>query len=129
MVIVEFRDIEIDYCPECRGTWLDTGETDFLFDAAGITDYHSFLDGIISREEAPSVEKKRKCPICLEKMKKVNAAGEKDSVIVDVCPAGDGIWFDHREIERLAAAVAGEKDGEGKAPALIRDLLGEVFRY
>lgn len=30
LVIAERRNIEIDYCPECRGVWLDRGELDRL---------------------------------------------------------------------------------------------------
>ena len=28
LVIAERQNIEIDYCPECRGVWLDRGELD-----------------------------------------------------------------------------------------------------
>jgi len=28
LVISERQAIEIDYCPECRGVWLDRGELD-----------------------------------------------------------------------------------------------------
>jgi uncharacterized protein len=28
LVITERRGVEIDYCPECRGVWLDRGELD-----------------------------------------------------------------------------------------------------
>lgn len=28
LVIAERQNIEIDYCPECRGVWLDKGELD-----------------------------------------------------------------------------------------------------
>ena len=30
LVIAERRGIEIDYCPTCRGVWLDRGELDKL---------------------------------------------------------------------------------------------------
>lgn len=30
--ISERRDIEIDYCPQCRGVWLDRGELDKLLE-------------------------------------------------------------------------------------------------
>lgn len=35
LVISERGGIEIDYCPECRGVWLDRGELDKLIDRAG----------------------------------------------------------------------------------------------
>ena len=34
LLITERRGVEIDYCPSCRGVWLDRGELDKLVDAA-----------------------------------------------------------------------------------------------
>ena len=33
LVISERSGIEIDYCPQCRGVWLDRGDLDKLIDA------------------------------------------------------------------------------------------------
>jgi len=32
LVISERQGIEIDYCPECRGVWLDRGELDKIIE-------------------------------------------------------------------------------------------------
>lgn len=32
LVISEWQGIEIDYCPACRGVWLDRGELDKLIE-------------------------------------------------------------------------------------------------
>ncbi|HEY0866822.1 MAG TPA: zf-TFIIB domain-containing protein [Fimbriimonas sp.] len=32
LVIAERQGVEIDYCPQCRGVWLDRGELDKLID-------------------------------------------------------------------------------------------------
>jgi Zn-finger nucleic acid-binding protein len=32
LVLTERQGIEIDYCPRCRGVWLDRGELDKLID-------------------------------------------------------------------------------------------------
>jgi Zn-finger nucleic acid-binding protein len=32
LVIADRQGIEIDYCPECRGVWLDRGELDKIID-------------------------------------------------------------------------------------------------
>ena len=34
LVMSERSGIEIDYCPECRGVWLDRGELDKIIDRA-----------------------------------------------------------------------------------------------
>ncbi len=40
LVMAERQGVEIDYCPECRGVWLDRGE----------------LDKIIERSAAPAMQ-------------------------------------------------------------------------
>jgi Zn-finger nucleic acid-binding protein len=30
--IAERQDVEIDYCPQCRGTWLERGELDKILE-------------------------------------------------------------------------------------------------
>lgn len=32
LVIAERSGVEIDYCPDCRGVWLDRGELDKIID-------------------------------------------------------------------------------------------------
>jgi Zn-finger nucleic acid-binding protein len=34
LVMAERQGVEIDYCPNCRGVWLDRGELDKLLDRA-----------------------------------------------------------------------------------------------
>lgn len=35
LVMSERQGIEIDYCPKCRGVWLDRGELDKIIERAG----------------------------------------------------------------------------------------------
>ncbi len=35
LVMAERSGIEIDYCPQCRGVWLDRGELDKIIERAG----------------------------------------------------------------------------------------------
>jgi Zn-finger nucleic acid-binding protein len=37
LVMSERNGIEIDYCPDCRGVWLDRGELDKIIDRASAT--------------------------------------------------------------------------------------------
>ena len=32
MLVLELQQIEIDYCQECEGIWLDAGELELLLD-------------------------------------------------------------------------------------------------
>jgi Zn-finger nucleic acid-binding protein len=45
LVISEKKGIEIDYCPDCRGIWLDRGELDKIIEKSK------------AAEEGPSTEK------------------------------------------------------------------------
>jgi Zn-finger nucleic acid-binding protein len=36
LVMAERQGVEIDYCPACRGIWLDRGELDKLLDRAAV---------------------------------------------------------------------------------------------
>lgn len=36
LVMSERQGVEIDYCPQCRGVWLDRGELDKLIDRAAV---------------------------------------------------------------------------------------------
>jgi uncharacterized protein len=38
LVMSERQGVEIDYCPQCRGVWLDRGELDKIIDRAGRED-------------------------------------------------------------------------------------------
>ena len=35
LTLAERQGVEIDYCPDCRGVWLDRGELDKIIDRAG----------------------------------------------------------------------------------------------
>ncbi len=35
LVMADRQGIEIDYCPQCRGVWLDRGELDKLIERSG----------------------------------------------------------------------------------------------
>lgn len=37
LVMTERQGIEIDYCPECRGVWLDRGELDKIIERSAMT--------------------------------------------------------------------------------------------
>lgn len=38
LVMSERQGIEIDYCPKCRGVWLDRGELDKIIERSAATD-------------------------------------------------------------------------------------------
>jgi len=51
LVMSERKGIEIDYCPECRGVWLDRGELDKLLETANkYEEKYSKYEGYNQRE-------------------------------------------------------------------------------
>lgn len=40
LVIPERQGVEIDYCPKCRGVWLDRGELDKIIERSGEVFYN-----------------------------------------------------------------------------------------
>jgi hypothetical protein len=93
MIVVEHEKIELDYCVNCSGVWFDAGELELLLETMELEGTALSLDNILTSPEAKSAEKKRRCPICGEKMKKATV-GHKPEVLIDACPQGDGLWFD-----------------------------------
>lgn len=56
LVISERKGIEIDYCPECRGIWLDRGELDKMLEKSR-EDEQSARPAIEPRREAQHYDK------------------------------------------------------------------------
>jgi Zn-finger nucleic acid-binding protein len=55
LVMSDRQGVEIDYCPSCRGIWLDRGELDKLLDRASSASSPS-------TQQAPSVKMQHKKP-------------------------------------------------------------------
>jgi Zn-finger nucleic acid-binding protein len=42
--MTERKGIEIDYCPKCRGVWLDRGELDKIIEGSLLSDRPDMID-------------------------------------------------------------------------------------
>ena len=124
MIVMELNEIEIDYCLECKGIWLDAGELELLLGKDSLS--QRFLDSF--EVDVNSREKKIKCPICDKKMKKVIVNSIDDSsgskpIVVDRCVNGDGLWFDSGELEEvITKGTWGKND---KVLGLLKDMFGK----
>ena len=111
-IIVERNNIEVNFCPNCEGFWLDNGELELLTEILGIEKY------IINPNNLAFIksnEKTYNCPKCNKKMGKVRI----NDIILDVCPDGDGIWFDKGELAKVLS--------ENKTNSEVINFLGEIF--
>ena len=106
MLVMEFEGVELDFCPACRGCWLDEGELALIL--------HENVDLPAGRKGG------RRCPHCLKKMTVGPLPGTE--VEVDACPAKHGLWLDAGELE----AIARSRAAPGRATTLA-GYCGKLF--
>ncbi len=119
MITLELEDVEIDYCPDCGGIWLDAGELELLLKEPDKA--KSLLDSF--RIDSESDEKIWKCPICDKKMQKIVVGSSKPVLLIDKCRRGDGLWFDKGELQDIFDRAELDKDNK------IQKLLSDIFGY
>jgi len=54
LVMTDRNGIEIDYCPDCRGVWLDRGELDKIIERSSQNVSHVQHDTYSDRQRYPS---------------------------------------------------------------------------
>jgi Zn-finger nucleic acid-binding protein len=126
MIVVEYHQTELDYCTGCKGVWFDNVEMDLMLKSLGLEKPELLLENLLHNPEADTAEKKRKCPICGKTMKMINV-GDKTNVIIDICPSGDGLWFDSGEVVQMVRQLAAEHRAEGDEERVF-NFLREVFQ-
>ncbi len=127
MIVVEHNKIELDYCTNCHGVWLDSGELELLVESAGFESPKPLLTNLADSTEAKSPEKKRRCPICVQKMRKI-VIGQEPEILIDVCRHGDGLWFDGGELGHLVGHLIRKPVEKPTPQQEIFAFLQEVFK-
>lgn len=88
------QGVEIDFCHDCGGIWLDKGEI-FYFTKKP-ADIQRELDGAI-KDAKPS---ERICPRTGKNMQEIKLLNGE--LVLDYSPFSGGIWFDGGELEKLS---------------------------
>jgi Zn-finger nucleic acid-binding protein len=127
MIVVEYSNIELDYCLNCHGVWFDSDELELLLKCMDLDTPDLMLDHILDSAEAETTEKERKCPICRRKMKKTTI-GDRPQILIDICRLKDGLWFDGGEVSQLVKELAKKKPAGKEAQHKVISFLGEVFQ-
>ncbi len=96
LLILEYENIELDYCPSCEGSWMDAGELELLL--ASSTKILDFSD------LPKSTRSKRRCPSCRKRMRVAKLPDAE--VEVDICTRDGGIWLDKGELLEIAQSRA-----------------------
>lgn len=115
LVILELQEVEIDYCMNCKGIWLDKGELDLMIEDE-LEKAKLFQSFIIVND---SKEKELNCPLCNVKMEKVRQ--QEYNIVADKCVYNHGFWFDKGELEEIIK-TSSEK-GENRFSALLKELI------
>ncbi len=123
MIAVERNKIELDYCVQKHGLWFDESEIELLSEEIGFS--QRAMQELLSNavQVAETEEAKRCCPRCRKVMQKFCLVGKEESIIIDKCTAGHGIWFDAGELGKLLSQLSSEAGNENK----IINFLGEVI--
>jgi len=119
MITLELAGVEIDYCTECGGIWLDSGELELLLGEPEKA--KQLLDSFKVDSTCP--EKLRKCPICDRKLQKVIVGSGQPKLLIDKCRIGDGLWLDKGELQDILDSAQLDKDN--KIQKLLADIFGQ----
>ena len=93
LTVRQFKGIEVDRCPDCRGIWLDYHEMDELEDSASRDEIAKGMRDYARRGgDLP-------CPHCHAMMEVFNYRAH--NLPIDHCPNDHGYWLDHGEEERV----------------------------
>ena len=121
MVILELNQIEVDYCTNCHGIWLDNGELELLLEDS--EEKMKLLSSFVV--DRKNKEKTIKCPICQKKMDKVDC-GTENKVTLDKCKKHHGIWFNEGELESVVEM--GGLDKQDKIIRLFKDMFSHKLK-
>ncbi len=124
MIVMEYKQIEIDFCHKCSGIWFDRGELALLMKSA--TPSSPGIPALGGEAGETRSFGKRRCPICGKRMREVSIGEPK--IEVDVCQQGDGMWFDGGELQELLKQVAAGQSSTHGALKDISAFLGDTFQ-
>lgn len=98
--------MEVDYCPNCRGMWLDFDELDRLEDMA--FDKDDQKGSLVHYEH----ETECKCPVCAGKLHEFQY--RLYDLKLDTCPNKHGYWLDAGEEERVLEIMQARHEQIGR---------------
>lgn len=112
---LKVEDVTIDFCPVCRGIWLDKNELNRLL--VKRIKKPEVMEKITPDEEADRQSKK--CPSCGRMLYKE----EKKGITLDICGSCKGIWFDGGEFEELYSKHQSDGDALQAMNALAAHII------
>jgi Zn-finger nucleic acid-binding protein len=102
----QYEGISVDWCPGCRGVWLDTDELARVVESREAKISPSILQETLAlaRTGVPQEDSDRRlaCPRCAQAMSAINY-NYSSGIIVDRCPEAHGTWLDGGELGHVQA--------------------------
>jgi len=89
------QGVEVDFCPQCEGIWLDKNEI-YLFTRAP-----TYLKTKIEEAVQSKKDSTRLSPVLSRTMVELPILGGE--INIDYCPESEGFWLDKDEINKLPA--------------------------
>jgi uncharacterized protein len=90
--------IEVDVCPECSGTWLDSRELAKLDDNFFVDVEEIDFENV----QPTTMDAELKCPRCWDTPTLAKVRPSRHPVVVlDTCPTCHGFWLDRGEMEKI----------------------------
>src|SRR3990167_1086793 len=111
-----YEGVEVDYCPECWGYWLDQGELEIIAKRQKLAfseqERKTVAQALGGRVADPPQALPAPCPHCQTPMTRVAFSGEAPaaSIMIDHCQS-HGVWLDTGELKALQIFA------EGRSPA------------
>jgi uncharacterized protein len=123
LIVIEYKQIELDYCTNCKGVWFDSGELELMLERVNLKPNVAAGKSILDLSEAATEEKKRSCPVCGRKMRKENI-GSEPKILIDACPTNEGLWFDGGEVDTLLTKLSkGTPGAKGEVVGFLKDVF------
>ena len=120
MIVLELKGVEIDYCTECGGIWLDEGELELLLEDSQEKDQVLHNLTVVKNVS----EELRRCPVCRKAMEKVICGLGEKKVMIDRCKNYHGLWFDKGELDDVLKMGSFDKIDK---KCLTMNLLKDMF--
>ncbi len=115
------EDVEVDYCPECHGLWLDKNEIRQLADKSDetLSELRDLVQEGTADDQPARSTVKPPCPACGSKL----TLAVFGSIYMEHCAACDGIYLDRGELDKAMFVVKARGDEIATIVALARSVV------
>lgn len=105
MTVITFREWSVLLCPRCEGTFYDEAVLEALLSQPDLRISYlrpALLTNLASPHSAEIDRQRVDCPVCQKEMER-ESYSEENSLLVDRCVEGHGIWLDDGELGQLSS--------------------------